>query len=190
MSSVFSNVKPRPSVGRNGFDLSRRSVFSTKVGQVLPVFCQATLPDSDYKIDVKQLLRTQPMQTAAFSGFSINYDFVFVPNNNSFTAFNQFIAQKPGAMHVGEPSYTAVPTFNFAGFVKNLLICCLWDYTLASHFKVLSEPMFNLEYSIPRFMFTFDTCPWQSVMLSCLRSLDMFGYGNYLPVLKLVYNYH
>ena len=92
MAGVFANLKPKNTVDRNGFDLSRRSVFSAKCGQILPVFCQATIPDSEYKIDVKQLLRTQPLQTAAFTGFSINYDFFFVPNNYGYTSFNEFIS--------------------------------------------------------------------------------------------------
>ena len=187
MSSVFSNLKPRPSVDRNGFDLSRRSVFSTKVGYILPVFSQPTLPNSEYKIDVKQLLRTQPLQTAAYSGFSINYDFVYIPHNNSYSAFNQFIAQKPDRNVVESTDYTKVPVINLRSFVRMLLAVGLWDYTISTHFNVYNDG-FDSDELVPRYLFVFGNCSWQSVSLSCFRTLDMLGYGNFLPILKTLYN--
>lgn len=185
MSSVFSNLKPRNTVQRNGFDLSRRSVFSTKCGQILPVFCQATLPDSEYSIDVKQLLRTQPLQTAAFTGFSINYDFFFVPNNYGYTSFNEFIAQRQDERHVGQPPYTSIPKFNFRGFMNRLIPCCVFDYIASTYLGV--NKGYDSEFGMsPNYGFILGTpnAPWCSVSLEVLRSLDMMGYGNFLPLVK------
>lgn len=186
MSSVFSNLKPRNTVQKNGFDLSRRSVFSTKCGQILPVFCQATLPDSEYRIDVKQLLRTQPLQTAAFTGFSINYDFFFVPNNYSYTSFNEFISQRQDERHVGQPPYTVLPKFNFRGFMNRLIPCCIFDY-IASQYLGVNIGYESEQGTSPDYGFLIGTpnAPWCSVSLEVLRSLDMMGYGNFLPLVKL-----
>lgn len=188
MSSVFSNLKPRNTVQKNGFDLSRRSVFSTKCGQILPVFCQATLPDSEYSIDVKQLLRTQPLQTAAFTGFSVNYDFFFVPNNYSYSSFNEFISQRLDSRHVGQPSNKYVPTFSYKGFMTSLVAICIHDYLIIDHFGANFGYSKYTYHTQPRFKFGSINAPWCCVSLEVLRSLDMFGYGNFLPQVKLLAN--
>lgn len=182
MSNVFRDLKPRNSVQRNGFDLSRRSVFSTKCGIITPVFCQATLPDSEYRIDVKQLLRTQPLQTAAFTGFTINYDFFFVPNNYGYSSFNEFISQRDDRRHVGQPTRLQVPNMPFA-FFPTLCKFAAWDYLLIENFNAYTG--FPSDEFTPGFSISVYQSPWQSVALDCVRSLDMFGYGNFLPVVKI-----
>lgn len=185
---VFSNLKPRNSVERNGFDLSRRSVFSTKCGMILPCFCQATLPDSEYKIDLRQLLRTQPLQTAAFTGFTINYDFFFVPNNYSYSSFNEFISQRKDDRHVGQPSFQTVPRFNMKSFLRFVLAGAVYDTILDWHYKstgysVIEHPS---QTSVPFgfYLISSVNSPWQSTCLEIVRVLDMLGYGNYLPYVK------
>lgn len=184
MSNVFRDLKPKNHAERNGFDLSRRSVFSTKVGQILPVFVQPTLPDSEYKIDVRQLLRTQPLQTAAFTGFSINYDFFFVPNNYGFSSFNEFISQREDSQHVGQPSVSNLPRFQYNEFIRFVVTLSIWDYLISTHFTAGGYYVSAGTEAYPRFLATTTNAPWQSLSLSVVRSLDMFGYGNFLPYVK------
>lgn len=187
MSSVFSNLKPRGDVGRNGFDLSRRSVFSTKCGLITPVFCQATLPNSEYEIDVKQLLRTQPLQTAAFTGFTINYDFFFVPNNFGYSSFNEFISQRDDSRHVGQPSRFNVPRIDLGNFLMSFIPLCVWDYIMQWKFPscIAYDSSRFIDPTVhAHFALVSPNMPWASVCLETLRSLDMFGYGNYLPLVK------
>ena len=190
MSNVFRDLKPKNHIERNGFDLSRRSVFSTKVGMILPVFNQPTLPNSEYKIDVRQLLRTQPLQTAAFTGFSVNYDFFFVPNNYSYTSFNEFIAQREDPKHVGQPNYRSCPRFKFKPFMQTLLCCAIYDYMLALFFRPYgydANPNMSVN-TLPPYILGVSQSPWASVSLECVRALDMFGYGNFLPFVKKAVN--
>ena len=190
MSSVFSNIKPRGSVARNGFDLSRRSVFSTKCGTITPVFLQMTVPDSEYQIDLKQLLRTQPLQTAAFTGFSINYDFFFVPNNYGYSSFNEFISQRKDERHVGQPAHTRVPTFDFGGFLRALIPVAVHDYLVCKMYPSKyyaypqEEPTVIETNSRPHLIYVSRNIPWSSIVLDVFRAFDMFGYGNYLPYIK------
>ena len=182
--SVFSDIKPRNRASRNAFDLSRRSVFSTKAGQILPVFVQPTLPSSHYRLDMQQLLRTQPLQTAAFTGFSINYDFVFVPYNHLYSSFNQFIAQRQNKNLANQPSYQTVPVFDFSSFIKYLLPYALYDFYMAQFpFEAwLKQCPQELELVYCTLHNT--TCPNYSSALEVFRTLDMLGYGNFLPLLK------
>lgn len=185
MSSVFSNLKPVNHASRNGFDLSRRSVFSTKCGMVLPVFNQATLPDSEYSIDVKQLLRTQPLQTAAFTGFSVNYDFFFVPNNYSYSSFNEFISQRDDQRHVGQPSRSVIPSFSLKKFLNFLLPAAAYDYLLTERFSP-TPTCYRVTDSEPLYFVGNPNFPWCSVSLEVVRALDMYGYGNFLPLVKVL----
>lgn len=186
---VFSDLKPTNTTPRNGFDLSRRSVFSVKNGQILPVFVQHTLPNSDYRIDVNQLLRTQPLQRAAFTGFSINYDFAFVPFNQLYTSFNQFIGQRADQFLANQPSFTDIPLFPILRIVYNYRVSIAYDFIVSRLSGDYTEEVrrnvgtenFNFPYRtlVSNFSST-------SVWIDFVRSLDMFGYCNLLPFFKMV----
>lgn len=191
--SVFSDLKPRNTVSRNGFDLSRRCVFSSKAGTIKPVFVQPTLPNSRYRINVNQLMRTQPLQTAAYSGASINYDFVFVPLNHLYSSFNQFIGQRQNKNLVYQPSNTRVPRFDLGSFLGYILPLAIYEY-LCSSFGSVDEfyaevnrqkPGFYHNSNIPSpFIDTLPHDPNQGLYLDIVSQLDMFGYGNFLPLVK------
>lgn len=186
--SIFSDLKPTNHTDRNGFDLGRFSTFSTKAGYILPVFNQATLPDGEYSLDIKQLLRTQPLQKAAFTGFSVNYDVIWSPYNHLYSSFNQFIAQRENKNLVNQPIYTAIPSFRLGAFVTRLFCFAFYDYLLSFCTDIQDsndEPAkLNLGVSIISCHSMTD-----SVALNVLRNLDMFDYGNFLPILKNAYSY-
>lgn len=194
---VFSDLKPKNHAVRNGFDRSQRNVFASHVGRIKPVLSMATLPSSEYEIDLKQLLRTQPLQQAAFSGFSVNYDFQFVPYNQLYSSFNQFIAQRADAPRVNQPSINFVPNFCIRKFVTQVVRYAAWDYLMAKAFgsfsnmqdlvntarqnsggdmPVLDEVPYCLAYT--------SNAPYDSLYLKVIDQLDLLGYGNYLPYVK------
>lgn len=194
---VFSDLKPKNRAVRNGFDRSQRNVFASHVGRIKPVLSMATLPSSEYEIDLKQLLRTQPLQQAAFSGFSVNYDFQFVPYNQLYSSFNQFIAQRADAPRVNQPSINVVPNFEIRNFVTQVVRYASWDYLMAKVFgsysnmqdlvltarqahggdmPVLDEVPYCLAYT--------SNAPYDSLYLKVIDQLDLLGYGNYLPFVK------
>lgn len=77
--SVFKIPTPHPNLSRNGFDLSSRRVFSNSVGQLLPVGCWEVNPGEKFRISVQDLVRTQPLNTAAFARCKEYFHFFFVP---------------------------------------------------------------------------------------------------------------
>lgn len=188
--SVFSELKPSNHANRNGFDLGRFSSFSSKAGYILPVFQQGTLPSSEYSVDVKQLLRTQPLQKAAFTGMSINYDIVWAPYNHLYSSFNQFISQRQNKHLTVQPSNQFIPQFAFGAFAKRVFSLALVDYILSFCSDMVqngsddaSEP--SLVYH--NFIAYSSHLPNESIYLGVLRQLDMFEYCNLLPVLKNLY---
>ncbi|WP_274289160.1 major capsid protein [Prevotella corporis] len=76
---VFKIPTPNPTLPKNGFDLSSRRVFSAPAGALLPVGCWETNPNEHFQISVQDLVRTQPLNTAAYTRCKEYYHFFFVP---------------------------------------------------------------------------------------------------------------
>lgn len=95
MANVMSLATIRNKTSRNGFDLSFKKNFSAKVGELLPVMCKEVYPGDVFDIDIKALVRTKPLNTAAFGRIKEYYDFYFVPYellwNKTFTVLSQML---------------------------------------------------------------------------------------------------
>ena len=87
-------LKPKVHPSKNGFDLSRKHVFSSKAGQLKPCLAVETVPGDNFEIDVTSLTRTMTLNTAAFLRGKQRYDFFFVPYSQLWHPFNQFISQR------------------------------------------------------------------------------------------------
>lgn len=87
----MSAVKNHPR--RSGFDLSNRVCFTSKAGELLPVFWDIAYPGDSFKIKTQLFTRTQPLNTAAYTRIREYLDFYFVPlrliNKNLPTALMQ-----------------------------------------------------------------------------------------------------
>ena len=93
MSNVMSLKKLSNKPSRNGFDLSRKNIFSAKVGELLPVSCIECIPGDKFKINIKNFTRTMPVNTAAYTRIREYFDFFFVPTNLMWNKFNTFVTQ-------------------------------------------------------------------------------------------------
>lgn len=87
----MSAVKNHPR--RSGFDLSNRVCFTSKAGELLPIFWDIVYPGDSFKIKTQLFTRTQPLNTAAYTRIREYLDFYFVPlrliNKNLPTALMQ-----------------------------------------------------------------------------------------------------
>jgi hypothetical protein len=87
----MSAVKNHPR--RSGFDLSNRVCFTSKTGELLPVFWDIVYPGDSFRIKTQLFTRTQPLNTAAYTRIREYLDFYFVPlrliNKNLPTALMQ-----------------------------------------------------------------------------------------------------
>lgn len=93
MSNIMDMVKLRNKPSRNGFDLSRKNLFTAKIGEMLPVACIECIPGDSFDIDQAWFTRTQPVNTAAYTRMREYYDWYFVPTNLLWNKFNTFITQ-------------------------------------------------------------------------------------------------
>ena len=64
---------------RDGFDLSKKLSFTSKFGELLPIYSRLVIPGDKFKIDLNNFTRTRPLKTASFVRARQYYDWVFVP---------------------------------------------------------------------------------------------------------------
>lgn len=145
-------TKLRNNVSRNGFDLSRKNLFTAKVGEMIPACVMECLPDDSIDIDTAWFTRTQPINTAAYTRMREYYDFYFVPTNILWNKFNTFVTQmtdnnqKANGLNTNVTLSDEQPYFttyqigeyinrlrnadkkNFFGFHRSTLTCKLLHY--------------------------------------------------------------
>ena len=87
-------VNPSHHPGRSGKDLTHRKVFTLKAGELMPLLCEEMVPNDYFEVDTASLIRTLPMQTAAFVRARVHCDFFFVPKTAVWRNFNRFYYQR------------------------------------------------------------------------------------------------
>lgn len=75
----YDDLKNHPR--RSGFDLTKRICFTSKVGELLPVYWKPTIPGDKWNISTNWFTRTQPVDTAAYTRVKEYVDWFFVPLN-------------------------------------------------------------------------------------------------------------
>jgi hypothetical protein len=70
-------------------NLSRRNLFTSKIGELLPVFCEEVIPGDDFKVNMQHFSRSMPVQTAAFTRLRENIQFFFVPYTSLYYRFRE-----------------------------------------------------------------------------------------------------
>ena len=73
----MSNLQNHPH--RSGFDIGRKNAFTAKVGELLPVYWDISMPNDKYKFNVEYFTRTQPVETSAYTRLREYFDFYAVP---------------------------------------------------------------------------------------------------------------
>lgn len=73
----MSNLQNHPH--RSGFDIGRKNAFTAKVGELLPVYWDISMPGDKYKFNVEYFTRTQPVETSAYTRLREYFDFYAVP---------------------------------------------------------------------------------------------------------------
>lgn len=160
-SKLFGNFDVNNKPHRSGFDLSRRNLFSAKVGELLPVFCENVLPGDHWKLSSASFTRTQPVESAAFTRLLEYVDFFFVPYRllwrNAHASFTQMSDAKNVAL-------SPVSTQNINDKVPYVQIYGLLSYLHKSSVK-LSEVGSDYKQDV-------------------LKLLTYLGYGDFLRLYK------
>ena len=147
-------LKPTANPSRNGFDLSRKYVFTGTVGRLdCPLFIE-TVPKDYFEIDMASLMRTMTFNAPAFVRGKQHFDFYFVPYSQLWHPFNQFISQRSDKHSARQLSHNYVPVVSLG--------------------KLLNLILFPSSYHIDA-----SDVHGYSFTENGLRLLDACGYGNY-----------
>jgi hypothetical protein len=131
MANIMSMQKLRNNPSRSGFDLSKRRAFSSNTGEILPFHWINILPGDEYEIDLSSFVRTNPVQTPAYTRIKEYYDVVFVPYNLLWNKFNTWVVQMGdnrqtadsfnSAMTLGDvgPYFTLFQVLDVYGTLRN-----------------------------------------------------------------------
>lgn len=104
---LFKDIRNKPN--RSGFDLSKRVLFTSKVGEILPVYCKPTLPGDKWHINLQSFTRTQTVQSSAFTRIKEHLDFFFVPYHVLWRSFQDSFTQITDSSNFAKSYYEDVP---------------------------------------------------------------------------------
>lgn len=93
MSDIMKMKNLKNKVHRDGFDLSRRVGFTSKVGELNVVDFVPSIPGDKHVFDLNSFTRTQPLQTATLGRLREYYDIFFVPYRLLWSPFNDWVLQ-------------------------------------------------------------------------------------------------
>lgn len=122
---LFSQPDVKNNPHRSGFDLSKRKLFTAKVGELLPVYCRSVIPGDHFKFSAQSFTRTQPVQTSAFTRIQEYVDFFFVPYRILWRNFPASFTQMQDAKNIAQSLSKTQPINDMLPYVTmgDLLKC-------------------------------------------------------------------
>lgn len=155
MADVFNFLKSKADLSRNAFDMNQRHIYSAKVSMKLPVLAIDCVPGDYHEIDVMALTRTMPVRTDAFARLKQNFEFIYVPYQQIWRDWNDFILQNKedfSSLDISRSLPTVVPTVSLTAVLNRVFSSLVDD----------EKDMFGY-----------------SKAHNALRMLDLLGYGSH-----------
>lgn len=90
MANLFKRPGRVAQLGRNGFDMSQRRIFSSPCGMLLPTYTDFANPGDKYRLNSRSFVRTEALQSAAFTRLRAHLDWFFVPITQIYSLWNEF----------------------------------------------------------------------------------------------------
>lgn len=108
-NNLFKELDVSNKVSRNGFNLSKKSYFTAKCGELLPVYHKSVLPGDKFRMSVNSFTRTAPVETAAYTQFKEYYDWFFIPYRILGKQIPQILAKNTNNPNIASSSTTNQP---------------------------------------------------------------------------------
>ena len=160
----MSNLQNHPH--RSGFDIGRKNAFTAKVGELLPVYWDISIPGDKYKFNVEYFTRTQPVETSAYTRLREYFDFYAVPLRLLWKSAPSVLTQMQDINQIQALSLTQ--NLSLGSYLPSLPLYSLFS-ALVSLNGGNSNPAFS---SALKNMFGFNRSDL------CYKLLNYLGYGN------------
>lgn len=160
----------------NTFNLDRRNLFTAKIGQLLPIFCEEVIPGDEIKINMQHFSRSMPVQTAAFTRLKENIQFFFVPYTALWSFYRDAMKNiptnqsgQPNTMRADSASSSVTLSSELPNFSSGAIY--KWFHYVAAKFKDSSVNNVGGSHSLR--------------VAESARLLQALGYGNFTTISKL-----
>lgn len=167
--TLFTQPDVKNNPHRSGFDLSKRKLFTAKVGELLPVYCRSVIPGDHFKFSAQSFTRTQPVQTSAFTRIQEYVDFFFVPYRILWRNFPASFTQMQDAKNIAQSLSKTQPINDMLPYVTmgDLLKCICKNL-----------PYEGLDSSVGPSFTTLDEVG-ANKMQAIFKLLSYLGYGDF-----------
>ena len=138
----MSNLQNHPH--RSGFDIGRKNAFTAKVGELLPVYWDISMPGDKYRFNIEYFTRTQPVETSAYTRLREYFDFYAVPLRLLWKSAPSVLTQMQGINQIQALSLTQnlslgtyLPSLSLSRFgqILSVLAGSSWNPSNPSGFK-------------------------------------------------------
>ena len=162
----MSNLQNHPH--RSGFDIGRKNAFTAKVGELLPVYWDISMPGDRYKFNIEYFTRTQPVETSAYTRLREYFDFYAVPLRLLWKSAPSVLTQMQDVNQIQALSLTQ--NLSLGTYLPSL--------SLESLFQAVT--FLNGESSVPGHTAAFTNMFGFSRSDLSYKLLSYLGYGNFI----------
>lgn len=160
----MSNLQNHPH--RSGFDIGRKNAFTAKVGELLPVYWDISMPGDKYKFNVEYFTRTQPVETSAYTRLREYFDFYAVPLRLLWKSAPSVLTQMQDINQIQALSFTQ--NLSLGTYLPSLALSAISSslyYLAGNHINPASSDGFKNMFGFGRSDLAF-------------KLLSYLGYGN------------
>lgn len=101
-------------VGHSGFNLSKTSRGTCKMGYMVPIFCLDCLPTDKFRMSVSEMVRFLPMIAPPMHDVNVFFDYFFVPNRLIWSNWENFRTGGKDGNNTSVAPYIVAPSGGFA----------------------------------------------------------------------------
>ena len=160
----------------NTFNLDRRNLFTAKIGQLLPIFCEEVIPGDEIHINMQHFSRSMPVQTAAFTRLKENVQFFFVPYTSLWSFYRDAMKNVPTNQSGLPNTMRAQSPFDSTPLSSELPSFSTFE--IYKWFKFVSAKFADPDVNNVGGSHAFR-------LAESARLLQSLGYGNYTTISKL-----
>lgn len=148
MSRSIFNYVQRPRLRRSVMDMSYQNSFTTRFGELVPVYFEDIIPTDKIRISAAPFVRMDPFTAPIMGQIDVNLYYFYVPYNIIWKQFEEFIT--------GGQDGISMPVVPFFDKVSNQKIGPVFLNLLFDYFKMYrtyfksSAPDVGLYYTGPR----------------------------------------
>lgn len=89
--NILNIVQAKNKTNLNGFDLSYKHAYSSKLGEILPIFVRSVYPRDKFRINIQDFTRTLPADSSAYARLRKSIQFYFVPYHDIWRFWDTFV---------------------------------------------------------------------------------------------------